>query len=262
MELERLIAFQSGRMDLFQKVYHSKKMKPLFVIRLLPGIIIFATSAFSSQASAAVGKIYHPYVEPLEKEIEFVGTRSLDEMDYYRNSYTLAYGQAITDKFFLEFAVQAEDAAKTDFDIESYELEGLYQLTEQGAGVIDYGLLIEFERETQANISEIGATLLLEKELGRSSLTANVGLVYEFGTGIDNEYDRLARLQWRYRLRPAFEPAFEIYIDEYDKAAGPAMMGLLRIAPKQKIRWELGLLFGLEEETPDKLLRAVLEYEF
>jgi hypothetical protein len=123
-------------------------------------------------------------------------------------------------------------------------------------------ILVELERETQANISEIGATVLLEKELGPSSLTANVGLAYEFGSGIDNEYDRSARLQWRYRLRPAFEPALEVYVDEYDKAAGPAMMGLLRIAPGQKIRWELGLLFGLEEETPDKLLRAVLEYEF
>jgi hypothetical protein len=237
-------------------------MNAMPAVRLLSGFIFFATTVFSMPVFAGINKIYHPYVEPLEKEIEFIGTRSFDDMDQYRNSYTLAYGQAVTEKLFLEFSTQAEETAKTDFDIETYEVEALYQLSEQGAGFVDYAVLVELERETQANISEIGATVLLEKELGPSSLTANVGLAYEFGSGIDNEYDRSARLQWRYRLRPAFEPALEVYVDEYDKAAGPAMMGLLRIAPGQKIRWELGLLFGLEEETPDKLLRAVLEYEF
>lgn len=245
--------------SLLQEDY--KKMKPLFSTGIFILVVFFAT-AFSLPSYAAIGKVYHPYVEALEKEIEFIGTRSFDAMDDYQDSYTLGYGQSLTERFFLELSTHTEETSESDLDIVGYELEGIYQLTEQGAHAIDYGVLIELERESKANINEVGATLLMETELGQSSLTANLGLAYEFGTGIDNEYDRSARLQWRYRLRPAFEPAFEIYMDEYDKAAGPALMGLLRIAPQQKIRWELGLLFALEEETPDTLLRAVLEYEF
>lgn len=237
-------------------------MKPLTAARLFVSVTLLATVFASSPACADIRKIYHPYVEPLEKELEFIGTHSYDAMDNYQNRYLLGYGQSLTDNFSLELSALAEQHQESDFDIEAYELEGLYQLSEQGAQTIDYGLLIELERETKVNISEMGATLLLESELGDTSLTANLGLAYEFGSGIDNEYDRSARLQWRYRYRPALEPALELYLDEYDKAAGPALMGLQRLGTRQKLRWELGLLFALEKETPDTLLRAALEFEF
>lgn len=237
-------------------------MKSLTGARLFACVTGLATAFSSTPACADIRKIYHPYVEPLEKELEFITTHSYDAMDNYANHYLLAYGQSVTDNVFLELSALAEKNTESDFDIEAYELESVLQLSEQGAQAIDYGVLIELERETKANISEIAATLLLETELGKSSLTANLGLAYEFGSGIDNEYDRTGRLQWRYRYRPALEPALELYLDEYDKAAGPALVGLQRLALRQKLRWELGLLFALDKETPDTLLRAVLEYEF
>lgn len=231
-------------------------------VHLLTSIAVAVTVLLSAPTVADTWKIYHPYVTPLEKELEFITTHSFDAMDNYQNRYLLGYGQSVTDTAFLELSALAEKHSESDFDIEAYELEGLVQLSEQGAQAVDYGLLVELERETKANISEIGATLLLETELGLSSLTANFGLSYEYGSGIDNEYDRSLRLQWRYRYQPALEPALELFLDEYDKAAGPTLIGRQHLGPKQKLRWELGLLFALEEETPDTLLRAALEYEF
>lgn len=209
-----------------------------------------------------IGKVYHPYVEPLEREIELMMTRSFDNFDEHENFYTLGYGQAVRENLFIELSGRARQSDQEHIDMSNWELEAVYQITEKGAGPIDVGVLFEAEREPQKNISETAISLLLESELGQTSLTANLGLAYEFGSGIDNEYDRSLRAQWRYRLQPSFEPALELHMDEYDKAAGPAILGLLRLGNRQKLRWELGLFFALEKETPDQMLRAVLEYEF
>lgn len=216
----------------------------------------------SVSTQADVGKIYHPYVEPLEREIEFMTTQSFDDLDQRESAYTLGYGEAIHEKFFLELSAKAIKNDDEGLEVEDWELEGLLQLSEQGANIFDYGILFELERETEENITEAGLALLLEKELGSTSLAANIGVAYEFGSGIDNEYDRFLRTQWRYRLQPSFEPALELHLDEYDKAAGPALLGLVRLGNRQKFKWEFALLFALEDETPDTLLKAVLEFEF
>lgn len=218
--------------------------------------------ALALPVHADVGKVYHPYVEPLEREIELQARRSFDDMDQHENTYSIGYGQALNEKIFVELSVDGQESSTEHFDTSRWELEGLFQLSEQGAGPVDYAILLEAEREPKANISEIASFLLLESEIGQSSLTANLGLSFEFGSGIDNEYDRFGRVQWRYRLKPALEPAFEIHADEYDKAAGPALLGRISLPRKQKIRWELGYLFGLDDETPASLLKASLEFEF
>lgn len=225
-------------------------------------IPVSITCMLSGYAYADLGKVYHPYVEPMEREIEFMATQSFDDLDEHENTYTIGYGQALRENFFLELSTKASKNDDESLDVEDWELEGIVQLSEQGAGLIDYGILMELERETEENITEAGVALLLEKEFGNTSVTTNLGLAYEFGNGIDNEYDRFLRAQWRYRLQPSFEPALEIHLDEYDKAAGPAILGLARLGNRQKLKWELALLFALEDETPDTLLRAVLEYEF
>jgi hypothetical protein len=70
------------------------------------------------------------------------------------------------------------------------------------------------------------------------------------------------RTQFRYRQSAAFEPAIEVYLDDQDWAAGPAFIGAIRLSAGKQLRWELGLLFGLDEETPESNLRFGLEFEF
>lgn len=230
-----------------------------FTRNVIPALIACMLCGY---AYADLGKVYHPYVEPLEREIEFTTTQSLDDLDEHETTYTIGYGQAVRENFFLELSTQASKNDDESLEVDGWELEGLLQLSEQGSGPIDYGVLVELERETEENITEAGITLLLENELGNTSLTTNIGLAYEFGSGIDNEYDRFLRAQWRYRLQPSFKPALEIHLSEYDKAAGPALLGLTRLGNRQKLKWELALLFAMEDETPDTILKAALEFEF
>lgn len=215
-----------------------------------------------TNAFADITRVYHPYVDPLEREIEFRLTQSHDDIDKHTNLYSLGYGQAVSEKLFLEAYIIGSESDDSGADVEAFEAEALYQLTDKGSRAVDYGILIELERENENNITEAGATLLMEKEFDATSLTTNLGVIYEFGSGIDNEIDTLLRLQWRYRYQPSLEPALELYLDEYDKAAGPALIGLWRLSPGQKLRWETGLLFAIDDETPDTILRFSFEYEF
>jgi hypothetical protein len=209
-----------------------------------------------------ITRVYHPYVDPLESEVEYRVTQSFDDLDYRYRLHTLGYGQAVTDKLFLEGYFNTSESTTASAEVEAFEVEGIYQLTEKGSHYFDYGLLVEAQRENKSNISDFASTLLLEREFGSTSLTANLGFTYEYGAGVDNDIYPLARMQWRYRYKPFLEPAMEIQLDKYDKCVGPSLIGALPITKHQHLKWEAGLLFGLDNKTPDTTLRFLLEYEF
>ena len=171
-------------------------------------------------------------------------------------------GKAVSEFVFVEAYLIGEQSADESFDIEAYEVELLWQVSEQGEFAVDYGLLFEIEKENSLDVWEVSSALLLEKELGRYSATANVVLAYEWGDKIDDEFETALALQGRYRYSPRFEPAMELYLGEDTKALGPAMMGTERLGPAKALRWELGVVLGLNDDTPDYTFRAVLEYEF
>ena len=71
-----------------------------------------------------------------------------------------------------------------------------------------------------------------------------------------------AAAQFRYRLSERLEPAIEWYEDELTSAIGPVLQGLERLDGNRKIRWEFGVLFRLNNTTPDNTYRFNLEFEF
>jgi hypothetical protein len=68
--------------------------------------------------------------------------------------------------------------------------------------------------------------------------------------------------QLRYRFREYLEPAIEFYADEFTRGIGPVLTGLIRTEGKAKWRWETGVIFLLNNTTPERSLRFLLEYEF
>jgi hypothetical protein len=49
---------------------------------------------------------------------------------------------------------------------------------------------------------------------------------------------------------------------EETRGLGPVVLGRKRFGQMRGLRWELGLILGLESSTADYTLRAMLEYEF
>ncbi len=135
-------------------------------------------------------------------------------------------------------------------------------MSEQGEYVVDWALLFELERESDNDIWEYSTAVLLEKEFGRFSTTANIGVTYEWGDDIGNEVETSLALQYRYRYSPRFEPALELYLGQDTRGFGPVAMGAQRLGTMKALRWEAGIIFGMDNDTADYTLRAVLEYEF
>jgi len=230
-------------------------------------VVLLMTALSSAQAFAdggVVDKVYHPYVDALENEIEFralfqsqQGSRDNDEQ-----IYQLSYGRSLGQKLFGEaYVVGARDRSGS-FDIEAYEVEVKWQLTEQGQYAADWGLLFEWEDQFDADIREVTAGLLVEKEFGRFSGAANLTVIREWGGDIEDEVETAFASQLRYRYSRVFEPALEVYAGQDYRGAGPVATGNLNLGIRKSLSWEAGVIFGLDSKSPNESLRFLIEFEF
>ncbi len=209
-----------------------------------------------------VSKIYDPYVQPLETEIEWRLVSQRDDTLSDLQKQSLGFGRSLSDRWAAEVYAIASKGVGESLSISAYELEAKWQLTEQGEFAADWGLLFELEREIERNAWEASTQLLVVRDIGRTTVTANVGLTYEWGERVQNEVESTFRMQARYRLHAAFEPSIELHVGQDTTALGPSFNGLFRVADGRKLRWELGLFAGLNERSPDQILKANLEFEF
>ncbi|MDH3512828.1 MAG: hypothetical protein OER85_18460 [Gammaproteobacteria bacterium] len=210
-----------------------------------------------------VDKIYDPYVQPLERELEYRFIAQNDDNDSLDGVqiHRLGFGLSWSDRWSTELYVIGARTNNSSLSAEAYELEAKWQMTEQGEYWADWGLLFELEAE-RGDVWEYATTLLISKEWGRWVTTANAGLIYEWGGDIDNEWETILSLQGRYRLSRSFEPAFEFYSGEDAKGLGPVFVGDIRTGGKTKLRWEVGVIFGLDSDSADQTYRGLLEFEF
>lgn len=223
-------------------------------------MLAMSLGAAASADAATVG-IYHPYVNANELEVEYgliwrgIGDRSI-------TLQRASIGYSWTDRFATEIYLLDEFASHDGVRARAYELEARWQLTEQGEYASDWGLLVEAQVGNDIDRHELAAGVLWEKELRhRWVAAANAVLEYEFGNDIGNEFETAFRGQVRYLHSPALEPAIELYLDDIDYAAGPALQGQVRLAPGRLIRWQFGLLLGLDRATPSRSARFNLEIE-
>jgi len=216
--------------------------------------------AFLSVSVAAsefsVDKVYHPYVQPLERELEW-RMLSGDGQQLHR----FGIGKSLSDSLFVEGYLIAEDNHH-HFSLAALELEAKWQLTEQGEYGADWGVLFELEHEQHDDTWALSSGLLMEKEWGRWVGAANFIIEYEWGNEIKNELESSLALQARYRYSAKLEPAIEFYSNENGQAVGPVVMGDIRLAHAKKIHWEVGSIFGLGYKGPDSTLRLLVEYEY
>jgi len=203
-----------------------------------------------------VDKVYHPYVQPGERELEWRAL-SVNGSQIYR----LGLGKALTDSLFVEGYLIAEEL-DGHFELEAYEVELKWQLTEQGEYNADWGLLFELEKEQHDNTWEASVGLLMERELGSWVAAVNLYGVYEWGGEIKDEFETSLAMQFRYRYKSYLEPAIEFYKGETGSGAGPILMGDFRLAPGKKVHWETGVIFGLDSRFGENTWRVLMEYEF
>jgi hypothetical protein len=227
-------------------------------------LMLLCISGHALADGRVVDKVYHPYVQSWEREIEyrFAFQKQPDHPDNNSMVQKFGYGFNIADRMALEGYIEASRITPEDYQVTGYELELRWMLTEQGEYSADWGLLFELERQNALNNYELSAGLIMEKEFGPTSLTLNALTVYEWGETLRSELETEFRMQYRYRWMPEVQPAIEFYSGENYKGVGPALMGVHKFSKENQLKWEFATIFAIDNSTINNTLRFALEFEF
>lgn len=223
-------------------------------------------------------KVYYPYVEYHELEIEYRPSVTFDGDDAKDNEqkHLLGVGYGVTEWWFTELYAEWEREAgpgeSTEF--EAFEWENRFQVTNPGEYWADFGLLVEYERtDSPHSPDKIELGLLFAKELGKFSAAYNLVFERQVGGGASSDVEFGHAFQLKYRLDPAFEPGVEVFgefgaiddipgFDEQKHYVGPIATGVLPLGDSGlKLKYNAGYLFGVSDEAADGVFKAIVELE-
>jgi hypothetical protein len=231
-----------------------------------PRAITLAAALLAASAAHADGNgidtIYHPYVQPLEKDVEIRLTQANAHDSLDGQTWRVGYGQALTPRLFAEAYVIGQQHGDEALRVSGYEVEAMWQLTEQGEYSADWAVLADFERPHDGDSHGASLMLIGERQWGRLVGTLNASVGYEWGNKVNDEPETRLALQARYRYTQNLEPAVELFVAENLRALGPALLGTTRLGAGRRLNWEAGLAVGLDHASPDLSVRGKLEFEF
>ncbi len=219
----------------------------------------------------ATKTVYSPYVEEGELELEWKGGYTIDDDSDTDGAWKqkLAIGYGFTPFWFSEIygEVEKEGESGADPDFTALEWENRFQITQPGEYFVDVGALAALERNTAGGADKGEVGLLLAKDTGAFSHTANVIAEREFGE--ESSDDTEVEFAWnsRYRFNPAFEPGVELYSGFGSLSDGSSFdedshqIGLVAQGKIGAVKYNAGYLFGLSDSAPDGQVKAILEYE-
>lgn len=221
---------------------------------------LFCSFLVSANVFAGVDKVYDPYVHQGELEIESRAVHKFDDEDEHKIRLGVGYG--VNSFWFVEGYVIGEKESGEHFEVSDVEIESKFQLSEQGQYWLDSGLLVELEKELDESVWELKAGPIFQKQIKDWVITTNFMMEKKFGPdAAERDVKLLGSAQLKYRYSASLEPAIEYYGDEETHAIGPVLLGKTKWGGTP-VKWELGALGGLNDDTPDFNLRWLIEWEF
>jgi len=224
-------------------------------------IMVSIGPTYSLADGSAVTQIYSPYVQPLEKEIEFVWIHDerRDGHTPTSSSAKVGYGTSLFTNLYTELSVTHLNT--DDGSLDEIELEAIWQLTEQGEYSSDWGMLFELETVLGEDAHEVSVGVLNQKDIDRWSIISNFVVSYEWGAQRQDEPETRLGIQTRYRLGAAFEPTVELFMGDETRAIGPGATGIYKMSQARQLRWNAAILFGVDGYA-DYTAKLEFEYEF
>ncbi len=233
---------------------------------------LLACSAASMAGPAAT--VHTPTVEYGESELELNLGTTRESGEERETAAVLAYGRGVTQHWFTEAEAEFVREGSGGTRLEAVEWENILTFAEQGELPVDIGLLLALERPMDhAEGWEVKLGALLQKEFGKVQLNFNPILERHFDAEEKSETELVYEWQAKYRHTQAFEFGMQGFgevgkwndwedSDEQTHMAGPAVFGKLPLGEHDAIKYDLALLYGLNDHTADHTLRMTLEYEF
>jgi high-affinity iron transporter len=221
----------------------------------------------------ATKKVYSPYVEKGELELEYRGNYEFDNDPSKDNGQNnkIGIGYGFTNYWFSEVYGEYKRSAGVgnEHEFEAIEWENKFQLTEPGENWADLGLLTEYEiAREKGEADAFKLMLLIAKDSGNITNVLNIGIEKHFAAGVVEGTEGLLSWSTRYRLTPELEPGFELHSNfgelreteawkDQKQQLGPVIYGELPYG----FKYDVGYLFGITDSAPDGELKLLLEYE-
>lgn len=236
---------------------------------------------FASRAHAGPAEtIYTPIVDYREWELELkTGVQDWGNQDEGERASKIAIGYGLAPRWAVEFEAEYSQTPGHVAHVEEYEFENIFQLTEHGEHWLDAGIFAELEHNRLENMNTAVFGPMFQTETTHTQTNLNIYLKRRLNALAGDEADAdeggsrnelVYQAQWKYNLRPQFQPGFQAFGSLGDPAhlhsaelkVGPAFFGTASLGNGKSLRYNAALLGGLTRETPNTTLRVQLEYEF
>jgi hypothetical protein len=237
---------------------------------LLPGIVLLFGAGTGS--AYALDEIYSPNVEYRELSLEYAGSHTFDDQSDKNAAidHALVVEAGIAPRWMIEASAGFSKEPDADTKFSDFELETRYQLVESGEYWLDAGFLVAYGFAAQSQQPDsIEVKLLLQKDFGKYTSTANIGFSQDLGTySASGGADYVALVNTRYRYNEYFQPGLEIQSDfgqsssfghynQQEHYIGPAAYGRLF----GRMKYQIAYLFGASDAAAQSAARIKLEYE-
>ncbi len=264
-------SFTVGGIFVLLKLFGNSSVKTQkTVTALLISGIVFLGLCTDAQATR---KVYSPLVEKGELEIEYRGSYAFDDRASKdgKQKHKLGVGYGVLERWFLEVYGAWENHPGSSDESTTYEateLENKFQLSEQGEYWLDFGFLVEneFAAEDEGQ-DELKLVPLFQKDWDQWTHKANPFVEYKYDGEAEEEWEAGVSWSTSYRVHPSFEPGLELHwnygdlseskpFDEQAFQLGPVVYGTLG-----PVKYDIGYLFGISEDSPDGELKWIVEFE-
>jgi len=208
-----------------------------------------------------------------EFELEFLGgyRRWPNHDDDRERQGIFEVGYGVTDWWKTELGVGTTRFPGQSYRLDEVEWENTFALTEPGQYWLDLSLFAEFARDYGAGLNAVKVGPLMQTEVG--PVQANLNFLFERELGAQAESGAEISYQWQLKWRgnPHFEPGLQgfgtfgrtnDFGHETENQLGPALFGQFVTGPRQKLKYDAAVLFGLNSNTANTTVRFQLEYEF
>lgn len=212
--------------------------------------------------------IYSPHVIATQSEVEARGYQYADSRPGYGGGAAeVSIAHAFTGWWKPEvYLIKYQQSPGSGGQLQGYELENTFQLTDPGRYWLDFGFLASYERNTVANTPDaVEFGPLIEKTAGRFVHLVNLIWEKQVGAGASRNYEFRYDYSGTYAMSYGFRPGIEAYGRPADKSyqAGPIVAGEWHPpGTTGSMEYRVGVVFGINSDAPQQTWLARVEYEF
>lgn len=251
-------------------------------IRRAVAVLTFFLATGQVAASPAESVIT-PDIEEGEREVELAFGADRGDGGEQSRGFQASFGIGVTDRWATELGLEFEEEGDEDFEFDGVEWENRFGLIVDEEAPMALSILLGLERPRERAEGWSGTLgLLTESTPGRFLVNANLllgrtwGDTPDPGAAADDGADGTSLVyQWQALYRHSHRVYYGLQgmgevgewndwaaRDEQTHSLGPAVFGRVKLDDGDRLNYDVALLFGLTDGSPDHTLRAKLEYEF